>query len=329
MTTNRLGFESQIASLPAEHQQVWRSAWKAITDLQTAIPYLKSSISANTSSITNVSETVSSSSETVVSSGSSSSSSDGTVNNQTGVTSYTTQTSDSGDLIVFDDASAVAVTLSASGTISTPWYATFLNLGAGAVTLTPASGTISYASNLSASSMVIAQGNAASVFYDGVNFWAELVNASGGNAGTITGVTAGTGLSGGGTSGDVTLSIATTGVTAGSYTNTNLTVNAEGLVTSAANGSSGGSPVKQTITIGTGTLAAQTEMTLSTTVSGQSSTSVVVAYIVGPTASQPFYIEITPFWNTTTGTMSIELFNSSTSLSWTYTGASIQLAVWV
>lgn len=94
----------------------------------------------------------------------------GLVNNQTGVTSYGTTSGDNGSIIILNDASPISVGLNGS----TPsYFIWFINYGAGLVTFTPFSGTISYGATTGAGTMTLEQGRTCLIAWDGANWWAD------------------------------------------------------------------------------------------------------------------------------------------------------------
>lgn len=98
----------------------------------------------------------------------------GNVNAQTG-TSYTIISADNRKLVTLNNAAAVAVTITAAATLGNLFVCWIENLGAGIVTLSPASGTID-----GSASLALTQNQGVSIWSDGANLWTERGMSAGG-----------------------------------------------------------------------------------------------------------------------------------------------------
>jgi hypothetical protein len=184
MTVNPISFRLPTFDLSNEEgrQAAHRYTASGIVDLNQAIASLKSQI-------TKLSPVSSFTQPSTTGSGGSAPSTPfpfpglGSVRDETGSASYTPIAADNGILIVFNDASPVAVTLNSA--IASPYFLFVTNFGAGLVTFTPSSGTINGAASASINENYFGE-----VAFDGTN-WHLSADLSGvGTAGYIPAWTA-------------------------------------------------------------------------------------------------------------------------------------------
>jgi hypothetical protein len=96
-------------------------------------------------------------------------------------TSYPTAAPDCGKLLTQSNASASAITLLAPATAGSGYWLDIVNIGVGAATLTPGSGTINGLANIA-----LANGQGARIVTDGSNYFAVLGQGAGGASVSVT-----------------------------------------------------------------------------------------------------------------------------------------------
>ena len=166
-----LRYPFELKEQPHEVQQAHRYAFQGLVDLNQAIANLSPRIAALEANPS----TVSTGNSTTVTNNTTTTIEDilaglGTVNDKTGSTAYTTQTSDAGALLILNDASPVAVSLNS---VVTPPFALFItNFGAGRVTLTPTSGLIN-----GGASLALLQNQSIWAVYNGTNWLTDAFTA--------------------------------------------------------------------------------------------------------------------------------------------------------
>ncbi|HWF62945.1 MAG TPA: hypothetical protein VN666_21915 [Nitrospira sp.] len=130
-----------------------------VVDLNQAIAALKSQLEAKKTTVTSTSSSSSGggggSTPPIISSL-------GVVNDQLGVTAYTTQQADNGAKIIVGDASPVIVSL--DNTVLIPWFTIIDNDSSSMVSLAPVGGSV-FGEN------TIPPGGFGIVYFDGANFW--------------------------------------------------------------------------------------------------------------------------------------------------------------